>query len=198
MSDDRDDDLLRDIWKEQKMHVRTPDIEDLRDREQRLESWSTWRNRIEYIAGGIAITLLGVAGAIMLTSATTLGSTVSGIGHLAVAAALLWVLVRLFLLQRTARADVPGRPILEHLRARLMAERDMLRGAWAWYVAPLVPGFALIYGGIAIEPNPNWWVFWTGTLVTAAVVIWIAWLNRRAADRLSREIDRLGDEEPTS
>lgn len=198
MSGDRDDDLLRDIWKEQEMQVRTPDIDDLRGREQRLETWSTWRNRIEYAAGGIAIAFLGAAGAVMLFGASTLGSAVSGIGHLAVAVALIWVLARLFVMQRTARATVPGQPILDHLRARLVAERDMLRGAWAWYVAPLVPGFAMIYGGIALEPDPNWWVFWPGTLFTTAVVIWIAWLNHRAAERLDREVDRLGDGEPMS
>lgn len=195
MSDERDDDLLRDIWKEQKMQVQTPDIDDLRGRGQRLEAWSTWRNRIEYIAGGIAIVLLGAAGTVALADATTFGSIVSGIGHLAVAVALLWVLARLNQRQRAARVTAPGTPILTHLRARLAAERDMLRGAWAWYVAPLVPGFALIYGGIALEPEPNWWVFWPGTLFTTAVVLWIAWLNRRAAGRLDEEISRLDNDD---
>ena len=196
MSDERDDDLLRNIWKEQDMQVQTPDAEALRRHEQKLEAVASRRNRIEYIAGGIAILVLGAAGLFTLAHAATLGSVVSGIGHLAVAAAMVWVLLRLARMQRAARVGAPGTPILTHLRDRLAAERDMLRRAWAWYVAPLVPGFAMIYGGAALEPEPNWLIFWAGSVFTGAVVIWVAWLNRRAADRLQGEIDRLDNDAP--
>lgn len=194
MTADRDDDFLSDIWKEQNMHAQAPDTHRLRDRERQLEHCATRRNRIEYVAGGIAASILTAAGLSTLWDQATLGSLVSGTGHLAVAIALLWVLARLHRRQRDARSGDPGTPIVMHLRNRLEAERDMLRGAWAWYVAPLIPGFALIYGGIALEPHPNWLVFWSGSFFTAAMIGWIAWLNHRAANRLDAEIARLDTE----
>lgn len=194
MNDDRDDDLLRTLWKEQDMEVQAPEIEHLRVRERQLEACASQRNRIEYIAGGIAAALLVATGATMLLREATTGSVVSGTGHLVVAAAILWILARLRRWQRKARSTTLGTPILTHLRDRLKVERDMLRSAWRWYIAPLVPGFALIYGGILLEPQPNWIVFWSGVLFTAAIIGWIAWLNHRAADRLESEISRLDNE----
>lgn len=194
MSDTRDDDLLRSIWMEQNMQTHTPDIDTLRRYERRLEASATWRNRIEFIAGGLVAAFLLFAGFSTLARAETLGSHVTGFGHLSVAAGTLWVILRLHRLTRNARGATAGAPILAHLRQRIVAERDMLRGAWRWYVAPLVPGFVLIYGGAALEPEPNWTVFWTGTLLTTAILAGIAWLNHRAAVRAEREIVRLDEE----
>lgn len=192
MSDDRGD-PLREIWKGQTMHTLAPDIDTLRRCERQIEAKATRRNRIEYVAGGIVAVFLLTAGVATLIDAATLGSTITGLGHLAVAAGTLWVVYRLHRLQTAARIAAPDAPILSHLQNRLAAEREMLRTAWRWYVGPLVPGFVLIYGGAALEPEPNWFVFWTGTLLTVAIIGAIAWANRRAAKRVDAALTHLGD-----
>lgn len=73
-------------------------------------------------------------------------------------------------------------------RSELARQRDALRAAWLWYVAPLVPGMTLFLCGRQIE-NGVWQpgVFVFVALVTGGVVL----LNLYAARRLQRQIDKL-------
>jgi len=73
-------------------------------------------------------------------------------------------------------------------RSELARQRDALRAAWLWYVAPLVPGMTLFLCGRQIEIGvwqPGVFVF--VALVTGGVVL----LNLYAAHRLQRQIDKL-------
>ena len=74
-------------------------------------------------------------------------------------------------------------------RGELIRQRDLLNGVVRWYLAPCVPGYlALIYsaartrGSVAGVPA-------AAVLVVVYVVVW--WINRRAVDRLNRQIEEL-------
>lgn len=75
------------------------------------------------------------------------------------------------------------------MRRRLECERDLLRSAWLWYIVPLLPGFAMIYGGMFLAGNLSFAVVAGG--LTLAFLLFVAVLNWRAAAQIEREIGDL-------
>ena len=81
---------------------------------------------------------------------------------------------------------------LNYYRGELERQRDLLRSVWSWYLAPWIPGLALLtgWGAFSAPPGRRWYV--AGYMVAAAALFWvIAYINKRAALRLDRRIVEL-------
>lgn len=177
------DEDARLLWREQAVAALQPLPADaLAAQAHRLQHTVGRRNRRETVAAAlVAVVFLGYAWFFPYWL-TKLGAllNVAGVG------------VMLWQLRRRASAQPPpealAASLLQFHRAELARQRDALRSAWRWYVAPLVPGLVLFLCGRQIE-NGQWrpGVF----VATVAVLAAIVWINRRAANRLQREIDDL-------
>jgi hypothetical protein len=77
-----------------------------------------------------------------------------------------------------------GASCVEFYRRELEKQRDLVRNVWRWYLGPLIPGMALlvIWG--------RWKTLPFATLSVAAFWM-IDRMNRRAAQRLNRQIEEL-------
>lgn len=132
----------------------------------------------------------GVAASSLMVLAIVHGSLVEGWPGRVEAAGLAWLgvapVVSLAVL-RAARRAMPrpeGDDPEAARRDALRRERRLLETAWLWYVAPTVPGFALLYGGMSARPEPVSAIAIVLGTVTLAGLLAIAWTSRRAAARL--------------
>ncbi len=71
----------------------------------------------------------------------------------------------------------------------LERQRDLLRDVWKWYLLPFVPGLIAIVA--ARLPSTGWIRGLRFILFCAAGFYFLWWLNKRAADKLQRQIDEL-------
>ena len=88
----------------------------------------------------------------------------------------------------------PGKR-LEFHRRELERQRDLVRGVWAWYLGPLIPGLALMVVAAGIA-NPGhlkhvWRFVGLYSFAVGLLFYFVARLNLRAARRLQRRIDEL-------
>jgi hypothetical protein len=82
---------------------------------------------------------------------------------------------------------------LEFYRVQLERQRDLLHGVWRWYMLPFVPGFLVLLIGQALaQPARVSFVVAYGVLALCLGVGLHA-LNRGAAARIQRALDRLKD-----
>lgn len=179
------DEDARLLWREQAAPALQPLPADaLAAQARRLQHTVGRRNRRETVAAVlVAVVFLGYAWFFPYWL-TKLGAllNVAGVG------------VMLWLLHRRASAqplpEALADSLLQFHRNALARQRDALRSAWRWYVAPLVPGLVLFLCGRQIE-NGQWqpWSF----VLTALVMAGVVWINRRAAHQLQREIDALDE-----
>jgi hypothetical protein len=90
-------------------------------------------------------------------------------------------------------ADLGARSWLEFHRTQLARQRDALRNAWLWYVAPFVPGLVVFRWGVETElgmSTPFARGPWANLAIAAVLVVVIAW-NRHVAKRYQRRLDTL-------
>jgi hypothetical protein len=94
--------------------------------------------------------------------------------------------------RRAASRAVPkdfGASGLQFQRTELARQCDALRSVWLWYLAPLVPGFAVfMWGRQGRSAKPAYLLV---DLTMLAVFAAIAWINRWGAAKLQRQIDAL-------
>lgn len=150
------------------------------------------RNLIEYVAGGLVVLLFG---------AMTVGAAVEGLLDFALAG--LAILVgALFVVWKlnAAGSNLDRRPeqtCRAHHRAQLVRQRNLLRDVPRWYLAPFLPGMALLYGTTIVRVGQR--VGYAEAIepllvplgATIAFFGFVAWLNLRAAGQLDREIEAL-------
>ena len=149
------------------------------------------RNLIEYVAclvaiAGYAPTLLQRGNWMMQAGA---GLVIAGVVFIA------WQLH----LRASAAALPDGREaLIDFHRRELTRQRDALRSIAVWYIAPVVPGFALLTLGMWFRVPPSHRSVEADHLaialmgVIAALVFLVIWLlNQRGAERLQRRIDEL-------
>lgn len=160
------------------------------ERNRRLDALVRRRARIEYIAGGfaIAVLLLASAGLLFSSRPEPLEFVVLA-GQLALVAGLASVLWNVWKHGRKLRRAVFSVSPRQALAARLRGERDFLSRVWAWYLAPLVPGFALLWGGMIARDAT--WVAIGGAVATLALLLWIWRANRNAAEKYDRQLEAL-------
>lgn len=86
---------------------------------------------------------------------------------------------------------------VEFQRRELERQRDALKSVWRWYLAPLVPGIAVLLAAFG-RANPGhskfiWLVIAVEAVVFGAVFVGIAMLNSAAARKLQKQIDELDE-----
>jgi len=183
-------DPVRDLWASQPITPLRPSPEELDRRAHRLDRRVRLRNALEYGAGAIPILVFGAMAI----------AHVEPLMRLASVAIVLGVIVVMVGLHRRAgasRAEDWAAPILDHHRAQLVRQRDALASVWRWYLAPLVPGLALLFAGVWRMVYENAGAAAATARIAPPVLIalvffaGIHWLNRLGARRLSREIAAL-------
>ena len=148
-----------------------------------------------YVAAGVAAGLFVLLG---FGAFGDLGSGLAGqllrIGAFALAAGLLLVAAAVYNRNRPDRLPGIAEDSVSYTIARLTRRRDMLRSAWLWLLAPLVPGMALLYLGAGLSPEVGPLYAGFGAVVSAAALVLIALHNRNVARHLDEEIAALEKE----
>lgn len=171
------------LWRSQALPPLQPlPPEELARQATRLQRTVSRRNRRETVVAVLVAPVFLFYAWFFPHWLTKLGALlcVAGLG------VLLWQLHR-----RASARPLPAAladSLLGFHRSELARQRDALRSAWLWYVAPLVPGMTLFLCGRQIE-NGAWQpsVFVFVGLVMGGVVL----LNLYGARRLQRQIDKL-------
>ncbi len=208
-----DDDDLRGLWQgregqaEQTGKAPAPEalrsttteapfpLEELRRREAQLTRRVRIRNASELIAAGILLVWCAVSVVSEPLLSRRFVSVLTAIAVLSVA--------------RKIRRDGAPRPAppagastaehLAHLRAELGRQRGLLQTVPRWYLAPLSSVIFLAYAvdfftlHQTLSSTARLLEIAPVVLGTAAFILFVAWLNRRAASKLPAKIDALGD-----
>jgi hypothetical protein len=178
-------DDLRNVWQNQPVEKTTMPLEEIQRRSRRFEKRIDRRNLREYAGGAFVIAgftyyIFKFPGPLIRT------------GCALIIAGSLFVMVQLYRRASPSKlpADLAVTASSEFHRRELVRQRDLLRSVWLWYIGPLVPGLAVFEAGTMPQHSP-WWMFLLAALFFLAGFGGIVWLNRRAADRLDRQIAEL-------
>lgn len=183
-------DDIRNVWQAQGTGAAPFTLEELRKKGDRFRSRIAWRNRREYLGLVLVVGWFGYG-------AWAAPSLLMRVGDALVVAGALFVAFELH--RRAAASTAPGelglKSCVEFHRAQLVRQRDALRSVWKWYLGPVVPGLALIIAngcmaGFRHSALAGLLSFVPGGFV-ALVLWWVGRLNRKAADRIQRQIDAL-------
>jgi len=169
-------------------HHARPDAES--ESARRLDECMTRRNRTEFVAGGIAMTVLVVTAVVILATASAPFDFVQAAAQLLLAAGLAFALWRLMRHVQRQRQEEPGRSPRETLAVRLRRERDLVASVRSWYIGPMLPGFVLLWGSFLLAGFVV--VAAVGAALTAALMVWIANANARAARDFDSQLRALG------
>ena len=182
------DDDLKHLWKEQPVTTADFSIDELKVEARRMHRRIAFRNAREYAACVVVVCVFAFYVDRFSYPSMRLGSILIMLATLFVA----WQLKR-----RASNQAVPttagGQTWIQFQRLQLIRQRDALRSAWLWYVAPFVPGVVVFRWGVETElpidgPFARGWL---ANLFVALVFLGIAALNRHAAGKLQRRIDEL-------
>lgn len=184
---------LQRLWQSQPTEYDPMTLAQIHHEAERLQARVRRRNLIEYAAGAVAMLFF-------------LPVMVVGHGWMMRAGAGLVIAGMLFIFWRLsrvgpARSPVPsaagaGAALVDFQRDELIRQRDALRGVGTWYLAPVLPGFALLllgrwFGAPAAHrtvANDHLIIGLAGAI--SALVLLVIWLlNQRGADRLQKKID---------
>lgn len=181
------------LWQSQPVKVRQFSAEEVQTLHERLQTRVRWRNAREYAGGALAI----AASSWSVWRAESLGER---LGHSILIAGLLYVGVQLWSCgsARASAGTAAAQSCVAFYGAELQRQHDLLRGAWRWYLAPLVPGLLMLFAShaaraAAVRPLLVLPVA-LAAAATAAVFVGIGKLNQHAAARLRNEIRRLETE----
>ena len=179
-------DPLRDLWQsqpteelDQKMLI------DLQNKSAQMNKKTTQRNWRETIASAAVVP-------VFLFYAKQTHDPLLRAAWLLTAAGGALVILTLWRRGRMRPPPSPSEPstaYLAYYRGELQRERDLLSSAWLWYIGPIIPGFSLAFFALT-RWAPSAWTFATYAIVLATFGF-IAWLNKRAAKKLGRELEAL-------
>ncbi|HEV2400910.1 MAG TPA: hypothetical protein VGS27_28510 [Candidatus Sulfotelmatobacter sp.] len=182
------DNSVQKLWQCQPVEVTKMSAETLRKRANKLERRVWWRNAREYAAAVIGIAMWGsfFFKTHELSFRIAFALFIAGI---------LWVVVQLH--RKASARSIPfgtdTSTSLRLYRVELERQRDALKNVWSWYLAPLVPAFA-VFTVVDAVANPYVWKWTRLTLLdvcVAAMFFGIWKLNQGAARRLQRMIDEI-------
>lgn len=136
------------------------------------------RNTIEYVACGVVVATFSYYVLWLPDPVLKLASSFVALG----AAFVAWQLHR-----RASARTAPTLHALDFHRAELVRQHEALGKAWAWYLAPFVPGLGLFVARVLASPAPpGARALLLGSTLLYGVV-WF-WNNRRARRRLATQI----------
>ena len=179
---------VQKLWQDQPVEGIKMSAEMIHRRAAKFERKIWWRNVREYLASLIAISLLGYFFA-------TAGDALSRFTFGLFIAGMVWIVVQLHR-KGSARTMPEGADTLTSLRfyrKELERHRDAVASVWAWYLAPLVPGFVVYTIGYAMKfHHPAAWAkLALMDIIVAGMFFWIWKMNLRAARCLQRMIEEL-------
>jgi hypothetical protein len=161
-------------------------LDEIHQMAQRLEHKVARRNRREYLAAAFVVAVFGWS---MFTAPSVLlriGAGMSIGATIAVA-----YMLHLWGTTATLPSDLALTSALEFHRGQLERKRDLLRGAWWWYLLPFAPGFLVVEIGQALAYPERMSRTIAVSVVVMASGVGIYARSRRAAARVQRQIDRL-------
>ncbi|MGA9796024.1 MAG: hypothetical protein WBQ17_10880 [Rhizomicrobium sp.] len=183
----------KSIWQNQKTEDTTVTLEDIRNRAAKFQKRVRNRNLREYIASAIVIAVFGFYALHLPGWMTKLGSAMTIAAMLFVT----WQLHRRGQAHDTPDGATTARLLAFH-REELSRQRDMVRTVLWWYMAPFLPGIALIFLGRYFQSHvpgrtlaEDHLVILLGGIIAALIVAIVWLLNMWAAARLQNRIDEL-------
>jgi uncharacterized membrane protein YfcA len=180
------------LWKEQTMQAAHFSPDYLERQSHCLTRAVRRRNTVEYVAaalvaaffGANALGLFGMPDHPVQAVTHVAGSLLMVAG----AAVIAWQLH----VRASATPPNPGATgTLGYHLAALKRQRDALRAVWLWYVGPLIPGFIVLFAGAWLNPDADKSTLAIIQSIVVLVLAGVLWINRRAAKRMQREIERL-------
>lgn len=184
MSGDPSDFDPQSLWLSQGKEQDPMTLADIHAKARTLETRVQRRNAIEYVACGVA--LVG-----FLPTLLNPRSWMMQAGAGLIMLAILFVAWQLHRRGSAEATPQPGEPLLEAYRRQLVRQRDALRTAGLWYVAPVVPGMALMMLGSWLQLHASGPSILACSAIAALVLTWIWLRNLRGAKRLQKRIDEL-------
>jgi hypothetical protein len=181
--DDRD---LQALWQSQPPDGGGITPDEIRQMARRLEHKVARRNRREYVAAAIVVAVFGWQIFTMPSVTLRIGAGLTIAATIAVA-----FMLHLWGTARTLPSELALTSALEFHRVQLERQRDLLRSVWWWYLLPFVPGVLVLAIGHALaQPERTSRIIaWSVGMILLMVGGYA--LNRRAAARIQRRIDRL-------
>lgn len=168
----------RDLWRDQPTETPPMTLEQIHARG--FQSRIQHRNRIEYVACAIVVVVFGAY-------VFWLPDPVLKAASVLVAAGALFVAYQLH--RRASARPTPTLDALGFHRAELARQHEALSKAWAWYLAPFVPGLGLFIVRMLLGPlhAPLQGKLMLIGLTLLYGAVWV-WNNRRALRRLEAQI----------
>jgi hypothetical protein len=179
------EDPAKQAWQASVEIAGAPPLDAVRKGAAKFYRYVWWRNAVEYAAAVIVV-------ASFVYSAITIPTPLIKAGSVLIIVAALFAVWQLY---RRASAEPPERagtmPLLAFARAQLVRQRDALRSILWWYMAPFLPGMALIViGAMRARGGPQLRDA-IGITVLAAVFAGVWWVNQLAARKLQRHIGEI-------
>jgi hypothetical protein len=190
MSFEPNDELCR-LWqqldrpKSEKQEV-VKVMELVESRARNFDRTILWRNVREYVAAAIGTVIFAFF-------AANAGNRLAQVGYALVAASGLWIILFLWLMQRTKRAPMPessGEVYKKALLAKYDRQILLTRTAWAWYVLPGDTG--LVIAALGYDHAPVLGYIMAGFFFICGVAVAI--VNWQAANKIAgekRDLERL-------
>jgi hypothetical protein len=179
------------LWQSQATEYDPMTLADIHQKSRAFERKIRRRNHVEYLASALVVVGFGAVAADSESWMIQLGAVLTIFAALFVA----WQLHR-----RGSARRVPdiGQDLVAFHREELVRQRDALRSIGRWYLAPFVPGAAMVMLGRWFQAHVegrsvalDHLIIALASVIVALVFLAVWQLNRRGADRLQRRIDEL-------
>jgi hypothetical protein len=181
------DDRIRELWRSQHTKGFSMSIDQIRANATKLQRNVKWRNTGEYVGAFVAVVLFAFQ---FWRSEDPLARVGCGL----IIAGVLYIAWHLHSRGswRQLPEDMGLSSSVEFQRRELERQRNLLQGVWRWYIAPMIPGLAvLIAAGWRKTPKHEFITLFA--IAAAAFFVIIAKLNARVARRLQNRIDELDE-----
>jgi cytochrome bd-type quinol oxidase subunit 2 len=179
-------------WAAEGADARFTDPDALRRMRTQFERRVRRRNLVEYLAGAVVVPVFAFAAWLAVRMGDPILALGWGVGIVGIAVVLTALYHRAGNLAHRPEIDARS-----HLRAQLVHQREALESVPRWYLAPLVPGIivVLVATALRVARDGGWLAallaFALPAIVVGGLFVGVAWLNRRAARFLAREIAAL-------
>jgi hypothetical protein len=183
------DDILN-VWQNQPVENTPIPLEEIRRRAGQFEKRISHRNLREYV--GAAVTIAAFTFYIFKFSSPMIRT-----GSALIIAGAICIAVQIYKRASpgTLPADAPLTESIAFHRGELLRQRDLLRSVVWWYIGPIIPGLVVFVAGVTPRLGA---VSLLNVVVVLSVFAWVIWINRRAAQRLDRQIAELDNLESQS